>query len=124
METPTNLMEVLLESVESFGKTTLQLAKLKALEKTTIVATSLITRISVILAISVFALVLNLGIALMLGDFLGKNYYGFFIVAAFYLVLAVALHFWLPGWINRAVSNLIIREITNNDEQDNFSSGT
>ena len=58
-------METLLDSAASCGKTTFELAKLKALETTTIVATSLITRLSVILAVSMFALVFNIGIALL-----------------------------------------------------------
>lgn len=110
METPTNLMETLLDSAASCGKTTFELAKLKALETTTIVATSLITRLSVILAVSMFALVFNIGIALLLGDLLGKSHYGFFIVAAFYLVVAVVLHFLLPTWVRKTISALIITE--------------
>lgn len=82
-------METLLDSAAPYGKTAFELEKLKALETTTIVATSLITRLSVILAGSMFALVFNIGIALLLGDLLGKSHYVFFIVAAFYLLVAV-----------------------------------
>ncbi|MBK8493245.1 MAG: hypothetical protein IPL49_20765 [Saprospirales bacterium] len=110
METPVSSMESLLGSAEVYGKTTFELAKLKALETTTLVATSLVSRLSVILAVSLFALVFNIGIALLLGDVFGKSYYGFFIVAAFYLLVAAVLYFFLPAWIKKTVSGLIIKE--------------
>jgi ABC-type transport system involved in cytochrome bd biosynthesis fused ATPase/permease subunit len=60
--------------------------------------------------LTLFALVLNIGIALWLGELLGKNYYGFFIVAVFYLLSAIVLHFFLHNWIKKPVSNLIITQ--------------
>jgi len=55
-------------------------------------------------------LVVNIGVALFLGDLLGKNYYGFFIVGAFYLVAAVIAHFFFSHWIKKPFSNLIITQ--------------
>jgi hypothetical protein len=60
---------------------------------------------------AMFALVLNIGVALWLGELLGKNYYGFFIVAAFYLFTGMVLHFFLHNWIKKPVSNLIITQV-------------
>lgn len=108
METPRDLLEELYERGEAYTKTTIELAKLKSLETTTHVVTSLVSKMSVILMLLLFGLVLNIGIALMLGEFLGKSYYGFFIVAAFYLVTALVLHFFLLRWIKKPVSELII----------------
>ena len=110
METPTNLIETLFEKVEDYGKTTFELSKLKALETTTIVVTSLLSRLSVIIMLSMFALVFNIGIALFLGELLGKSYFGFFIVAAFYLVAGIVLHFFLHKWIRKPLSDLIITQ--------------
>jgi hypothetical protein len=110
METPRDLIEELYERGEAFGKTTIELTKLKALETTTVVATALIWRLSVIIMFSLFALVLNIGIALWLGEWLGKSYYGFFIVAGFYLTAGIVLHFFLHNWIKKPVSDLIITQ--------------
>lgn len=110
METPASVIEKLFERAEAFTKTTYELSKLKSLETSTRVATSLISRLSVILMISLFALVLNIGIALLLGEMLGKYYYGFFIVAAFYLVAGVVLHLFLHQWIKKPLSDLIITQ--------------
>ena len=111
METPASIVETLFEQVETYSKKTFELSKLKSVETTTIVAASLLTKMGVIVMISLFVLVLNIGIALLLGELLGKMYYGFFIVAAFYLLAGVVLHFFLDGWIKRPVSNYIIRQM-------------
>ena len=110
METPGSLIESLFEKAEAFGKTTFELSKLRALEKITVVVTSLVSGISLAIILSLFILVLTVGVALLLGDVLGKLYYGFFIVAGFYLVVGAALYFFLHTWIKKPVSNLIIKQ--------------
>jgi hypothetical protein len=110
METQARLIESLFERVEVYAKTTYELSKLKLLQTTINVVNTVIPRISVIIMISLFALVLNIGIALLLGELLGKSYYGFFIVAGFYLVAAIVLHLFLHKWIKKPVSDLIIKQ--------------
>jgi hypothetical protein len=110
METHPVSIESLFEQVESYGKTSYELTRLRLLETTTIVVTSLISALSVIVTISLFVLVLSLGVALWLGDLLGKPYYGFFIVAAFYLLAALVMHFFLSKWIRTLISGLIITQ--------------
>ncbi len=110
METPAASIESLFERAEAYSKTTYELSKLKSLETTTLVVTTLISRLSVVVMISVFALLSTIGIALLLGDLLGKSYYGFFIVAAFYLVAGIILYFFLQSWIRKPVSDLIITQ--------------
>ena len=110
METSVSSVESLYERIEAYGKTSYELTKLKSLETTTIVVTSLVSRLSVILMISLFALVLNIGIALWLGELLGQSYYGFFIVAAFYLLAGIVLHIFLHRWIKKPLSDLIITQ--------------
>lgn len=111
METPVTLVETIFEKAEAYAKTTIELTKLKALETSTRVATSLVSRISVIVMFSLFILVFNIGIALFLGDLLGKIYYGFFIVAAFYLLAGTVLHFFLYKWLKKPLSELIIKQV-------------
>ena len=110
MESTSNVFESLFEKAETFGKTTYELSKLKALETTTVVASSIVARLSVVLMLSIFTLVFNIGVALYLGDLLGKSYYGFFIVAAFYLIAGIVLHFFLHKWIKKPLADLIISQ--------------
>jgi hypothetical protein len=110
METTANLIESLFEKAETYGKTTYELSKLKLLETTTMVVSSLVAKLSVIIMISMFVFVLSMAIALWLGELLGKFYYGFFIVAAFYLAAAFVLHFFLHKWIKKPITEIIIKQ--------------
>lgn len=110
MSNQDSLIESLYERVEVYAKTTYELSKLKLLKTTIVVVPSLVSRLVVILMITLFTLVFNIGIAFYLGELLGKVYYGFFIVAAFYLVAGIVLHFFLHHWIKKPISNLIIKQ--------------
>lgn len=102
--------EKLYTKIKIYGNTSYELAKLKSLEVTTIVASSLISALSITVMVVLFTIFFNIGMALWLGDLLGKVYYGFFIVAVFYLVVGVILYFFLRKWIKGPVSKLIITE--------------
>jgi phosphoglycerol transferase MdoB-like AlkP superfamily enzyme len=110
MDTPANSIELLFERAEAYARTTFELSKLKLLETTNIVVTSVIARLSTILMIAMFSFVLSIAIALWLGDLLGKSYYGFFIVAGFYLIAGVVLHLFLHRWVKKPISELIIKQ--------------
>ena len=111
MESPKSLIELLFEKVEEYGITTYELTKLKLLKTAVLIAPSLLSKLIVIFIISTFLLIFSIGIALFLGDLLGKLYYGFFIIAAFYLVLGIVLYFYLHKWIKKPVANSIIKKI-------------
>ncbi len=110
MNNPESLIELLFERAEAYGKTTYELSKLKLLKATITVIPSLVSRLVVILMLTLFTLVFNIGIALYLGELLGKIYYGFFIVAAFYLIAGIILHYFLHHWIKKPISDLIIKQ--------------
>ena len=111
MEDNTKLLEALLESATEYGKSTIELVKLKTLDKTTDVVSSLVPQSLVFILISTFLLFLNLGLALWLGDILGKTFYGFFVVAAFYIVVGSIIHLFMHKWIKKHVGNYIVKRI-------------
>ena len=59
--------------------------------------------------VGIFFLFLNLGLALWLGDILGKAFYGFLVVAGFYCVTGIVLHFLMHKWLKKVICNYIIR---------------
>ena len=63
-----------------------------------------------ILLVSFFAFTINIAVALWLGDVLGKNYYGFLIVAGFYALASIILLIVHPS-IKIRVNNTIIRQL-------------
>jgi len=111
METPSNIIEKLMERAELYGKTSYELSKLKSLESATIIASALLSRLGIVVMLSLSGLFLNIGISLWLGEVLGKSYYGFLIVAGFYLIAGIVFYFFLNKWIKKPLSNLIITEV-------------
>lgn len=102
--------ESIWEKVEQLSETTLELSKLKALETVTNVISAMTVKISVIMALIFFVFIVNMGVALQIGTYLGEMSYGFYVVAAFYLLAALVLHFYLHRWIKNSITELIIEK--------------
>jgi hypothetical protein len=111
MEDKTNLLDSLLESATDYGITSFELIKLKALDKSTDIVSSLIPYSVFILLIASFLLFLNLGIAFWLGELLGKLYYGFFLVAGFYILAGLIIRFFLYNWIKRVIGDYFVKHM-------------
>jgi len=111
MEDNTKFLESLLEKATEYGKTSFELVKLKALDKTMDIVSSLIPHSVVFVLIASFLIFLNLGLALWLGEVLGKIFYGFFVVAGFYVIIAIIIHFFMHKRIKRLVGNYFIRRV-------------
>ena len=109
MEDNTKLLESLLEKATDFGKTSFELAKLKTLDKSSDIVSSLVPNFIVFVLIVTFMLFLNLGLALWLGEILGKIFYGFFVVAAFYFLAGIVIHFFIHKWLKKLVGNYFIK---------------
>ena len=109
MENPANTIENVFNKIEAYIKTTYQLNKLKAIQVSTVVITSVISKICVILVLFLSLITLSLGAAFYLGTILGNDYYGFFIIAAFYFLVAIILFFYLHKWIRKYISSFIIK---------------
>lgn len=113
MENKANYLEPLMERAEHYGKTSYELIRLKTLYKTADVASSFVSRGTAILLLSMFVVIANIGVALWLGDILGKSYYGFFCVAGFYGIISFVLYFFMHKSIKKNVSNSIISVMLN-----------
>jgi fatty acid desaturase len=111
MEDNSKLLETLLESATDYGKTSFELLKLKVLDKTTDVISSVIPYSVVLVLIASFMLFLNLGLALWIGEILGKMFYGFFVVAGFYAFTGIIIHFFMHKWFKKRVSDYFIRRV-------------
>ena len=105
------LIESLLERTIEYGKTSFELVKLKTLDKTSDVVSSFIPHSVVFFLIASLLFFLNLGLAFWLGDIMGNNSYGFFVVAAFYGVLGIVIHFFMHDWLKKKICNYIIKQV-------------
>ncbi len=109
MEENVNNIETLLESTAAYGKTSFELVKLKVLDKTSDKLSSFFPHTIVAFIIVSFLLFANLGLALWLGELLGRIYFGFFVVAGAYAFVALVLHFFLRKWLKRIFYDFLIR---------------
>ena len=110
METPANLRESLFETAEDYVKITFDLFKLKLLQSAINVVASLISKVTVFVVVSLFILIISIGLALWLGQLTGKAHYGFFIFAGFYFLLAILMSFFLRKWLHKPVGNMIVKQ--------------
>lgn len=110
MENQASLIETLFEKTEHYTRSSVELYKLKAIDKSADVISSLVSRLAVVVFITLFFPVLNIGIALWIGEMLGKFYYGFFIVAGFYALVGMVVYIFRKRWIKTPVQNSIITQ--------------
>lgn len=111
MEDNAKLIESLLEKAAEYGKTSFELAKLKVIDKITDLVSSLVPQSVVFALIMVFILFFSLGLAFWLGEIIGKTYYGFFIVAGFYGIAGVIVHFFMHKRLKKITGNYFIKQV-------------
>lgn len=107
----TTPIATLFERAEDYSKTTLRLLKLHAIDKSADVASSLVSRLAVIMTVVFSVLISSIGLALWFGKLLGDTFYGFFIVGAIYAIIAIFLHLFRDGLLKYPVSNSIIKQL-------------
>lgn len=113
MENKTAFIEPLLEKVEEYGRTSFDLLKFRALDKAADSLSIFASRAFALFSIFIFLFIANIGLALWLGDILGKTYYGFFCVAGFYGILGLVLYFFTHHWMKKQISSAIIKQVLN-----------
>lgn len=111
MEKPVQQIESLIEKGEQYGKTTLELLKLKTIDKSSDVVSNLVSWIVVIVFAVLFFTIVNIGIALWLGELMGKSYLGFFVVAGFYGFFTLIFGIFRKQLLKRPVNNSIVKQI-------------
>jgi hypothetical protein len=113
MEQTTTTIEKLIEKSEIYAKTSLELCKQEAIFKSADLFSNLAIKMAIALVVVLFLLLLNVGLSLCVGDYLGKMYYGFFVIAFFYLCLALVVYIFRDKWVKLPVSNFFIHKMKN-----------
>lgn len=113
MDSNTTPIEALIEKAEGYKNTTIELYKLKAIDKSAEVVSSLAVRLVIFMVVALCILIMNIGMALWLGELLGKLYYGFFVVAGLNVLVAFVFYYFRKPWIKVPVSNSFITQMLN-----------
>ncbi len=109
MQEKMELIESLLDRVKEYSKTSFELVKLKTFDKTSDVLSSLVQVLLICVFIVMFLLFLNLGIAFWLGKILGNDFWGFFIIGAFYGVIGFIIRVFMYKRLKRLIRDYTIK---------------
>ncbi len=112
MENQSNI-EALFSKTGDYLETRIDLFRLKTIDKTSEVVSSVVAQAVLLLVTTFFMLMLSIGAALWLGDLLGRTCYGFFILAGFYLLAGLIIYAFRRHWLKEPIANLIIRKALN-----------
>lgn len=105
------LIEMLFEKIESYIKTTLELYRLKAIDKVTDIFATLASSMILGLIVALSFILLSVGLALFLGELLGKSYYGFFAIGGLYAAIGIVVGINRREWLEVKLNNFLINQI-------------
>jgi len=111
MENNIKQVEALLENALDYGKSSLKLVKLKSVDKTADMVSSLIPHFIVIIIFILFILFISMGLAFWLGEVFGNFFYGFIVVGGFYGVTGLFIHFLMHKIIKRKICNNLVKQL-------------
>lgn len=108
-------MEELAESLKGYLNLTLELNKLEAVERSSIIGPSLIVGFLLGIVGILFILFVSLGLGFYLSEKLNDSYSGFAIAAGFYFLLGLSLFLTRKKLVEKPLRDLIIQKILNKD---------
>jgi hypothetical protein len=108
---PISNLEALFEKASDYAETRYELFKLNATKTSSDMVSTLASKLILLLIVAIFTMILNIGIALLLGELMGKLYYGFFTLAGFYLIAGIIFNAFKNKWIKVPLTNYIIKKI-------------
>lgn len=111
MEDNARMIESLIERAAQYSVTSIELVKLKALDKTSDVVSTIVPQSVLLYFIATILLFVNVGLALWLGEVLGKIFYGFFVVAAFYGISGIIFRLFLYTSLKNRICNKFIKQV-------------
>jgi uncharacterized protein YqhQ len=112
METNPGPIDSLIEHAERYNKASLELLKLKSIDKSADISSTVFSRALQLIIFVFFVFTLTIAVSFWLGELLGATYYGFLLVASVYGFVAFVLFLCHP-LIKRSMANTIITEILN-----------
>lgn len=114
MEAEKSDIDLLLSDTGDFLETKASLWKLKTVDTLSDSVSTLASGIGIICIAGLFLLIMSIGLALLIGDWLGKNYIGFFIIGGVYGFAGILFYVFRDRWLKEPVTNILIREMLKN----------
>jgi len=108
-------IEELIDGVKSYASTNFEIVKLEVADRSSVLASKLLSKLFLGIILFMFLLFFSLGIGLFLTELLENNYLGFGIVAFFYLLLAIIFTLGRKIFLERPIRENIIKDLFSND---------
>jgi len=115
MNESANHIEQLLESAAQYGKTSAELVKLKAVDKTAELLASSTKILFLIILFAVSFLFCAVGLAFFLGTLFSSNAMGFVLTGLIFGILGILVYNNRNHWIKWPVRNAVISQILKNN---------
>ncbi len=109
---PTNV-EDLFQKVKDYADVRLNLFKLKSINKVSSFMSVFATLFILVILFTTILVCVTVGLALLLGEWMGKLYLGFFIVGGIYLIIGLILYLMRDKLIKTKVSDQLIKLMIN-----------
>ena len=114
MQEQKNDLDLLFADAGDFIETRASLWKLKTIDTLADSVSTLASGLGIISIVAGFVLIVSIGLALLIGDWLGKNFYGFFIVGGLYGIAGLVCYAFRDRWMKDPVGNLLVRKLLKN----------
>lgn len=101
----------LYDKAEQYSRTSMELIKLNAIDKSSDVISSLAVVTTLAFIVAIFTLFINLGLALLIGSALGDYAMGFFIVSGFYVLVGIILYIFRKNLIKIPIDNIVVGKL-------------
>lgn len=119
MESTYSKIEELAGSVKAYVNGRVELMKLQVADKSSSVISNLVAGMAVAVVFIFFLVFASTALALVLGEWMGKTWAGFLLVAGFYLVLGIIIWTMREKLIRLPVMNAIIKQLFSKDDATN-----
>jgi membrane protein implicated in regulation of membrane protease activity len=111
MEEKATIIESLFERIEVYAESSIDLLKLKTIDKSANMLSSAVSALIILIATLFTLMLVNIGVAFWIGRLINNSYGGFFIVAAFYAIVALLCYYLRKPLIKIPVNNHIIQHM-------------
>ena len=111
MENNTTSLEDLFEKLKEYGDTRVKLFKLKAINKVSGFFSTLISFLILFVILTLVIFCITVAFALLIGDWLGNSYWGFFIMAGIYIIIGLIIYSARNKFIKAPISNKLLTEL-------------
>jgi hypothetical protein len=111
-------VEELADNLKEYVNTRIEKAKLRAAEKTSHIVAHAVAAVIVTVVVLFFIVFASIALSLLLGEWIGKEWAGFLIVAGIYLLIAIIVWLTRKQLIQVPIMNSLIRQIFSKETED------